>query len=78
MRRRALTARRGVPTKCGRGFEISSVNKDSNDLEEIRRRIYVYVDKTAWLHRLAMAEGEKMFFLARQRSFGKSSFLMNF
>jgi len=25
-----------------------------------------------------MAEGEKMFFLARQRSFGKSSFLMNF
>ena len=51
---------------------MKTVNKDSNDFGEIRRRGYVYVDKTAWLHRLATAEGEKMFFLARPRRFGKS------
>jgi len=48
------------------------VNKDSNDFGEIRRCGYVYVDKTAWFHRLATAAGEKMFFLARPRRFGKS------
>ena len=41
---------------------MQTVNKDSNDFGEIRRRGYVYVDKTAWFHRLATAEGEKMFF----------------
>ena len=51
---------------------MQTVNKDSNDFGEIRRRGYVYVDKTAWFHRLATAEGEKMFFLARPRRFGKS------
>jgi len=48
------------------------VNKDSNDFREIRSKGYVYVDKTAWFHRLATAAGEKMFFLARPRRFGKS------
>ena len=48
------------------------VNKDSNDFGEMRRCDYVYVDKTAWFHRLATAKGEKMFFLARPRRFGKS------
>ena len=51
---------------------MQTVNKDSNDFGEIRRRGYVYVDKTAWFHRLATADGEKMFFLARPRRFGKS------
>ena len=51
---------------------MQTVNKDSNDFGEIRTRNYVYVDKTAWFHRLATAEGEKMFFLARPRRFGKS------
>ena len=40
---------------------MQTVNKDSNDFGEIRSRGYVYVDKTAWFHRLATARGEKMF-----------------
>ena len=48
------------------------ISVDSNDFGEIRREGYVYVDKTAWFHRLATAEGRKMFFLARPRRFGKS------
>ena len=51
---------------------MQTVSKDSNDFGEIRREGYVYVDKTAWFHRLASAKGEKMFFLARPRRFGKS------
>ena len=51
---------------------MQTVNIDSNDFAEIRSRGYVYVDKTAWFHRLATAEGRKMFFLARPRRFGKS------
>ena len=51
---------------------MQTVNKDSNDFGEIRSRGYVYVDKTAWFHRLATAAGRKMFFLARPRRFGKS------
>ena len=51
---------------------MQTVNKDSNDFGEIRREGYVYVDKTAWFHRLASAKGENMFFLARPRRFGKS------
>lgn len=51
---------------------MQTVSRDSNDFEEIRREGYVYVDKTAWLHRLAIARGAKLFFLARPRRFGKS------
>ena len=51
---------------------MQTVNIDSNDFGEIRSRGYVYVDKTAWFHRLATAAGRKMFFLARPRRFGKS------
>ena len=36
---------------------MQTVNIDSNDFAEIRSRGYVYVDKTAWFHRLATAEG---------------------
>ena len=57
---------------------MQTVNKDSNDFGEIRCRGYVYVDKTAWFHRLATAEGEKMFFLARPRRFGKSLMISTF
>ena len=51
---------------------MKTVSKDTNDFGEIRTNGYVYVDKTAWFHRLATAKGEKMFFLARPRRFGKS------
>ena len=51
---------------------MQTITKDSNDFAEIRQAGYLYVDKTSWLHRLATAGGEKMFFLARPRRFGKS------
>ena len=51
---------------------MKTISVDSNDFAEIRRKGYVYVDKTAWFHRLATAEGRKLFFLARPRRFGKS------
>ena len=40
---------------------MQTISKDSCDFAEIRSRGYLYVDKTAWFHRLATAEGEKMF-----------------
>ncbi len=57
---------------------MKTITKDSNDFAEIRREGYVYVDKTAWLHRLASAKGAKMFFLARPRRFGKSLMISTF
>ncbi len=51
---------------------MQTIAKDTNDFPEIRQSKYLYVDKTAWFHRLATAKGEKMFFLARPRRFGKS------
>ncbi|MBR0506579.1 MAG: hypothetical protein IJJ84_14355 [Kiritimatiellae bacterium] len=36
---------------------MQTVNIDSNDFGEIRSRGYVYVDKTAWLNRLARPRG---------------------
>ena len=57
---------------------MKTITKDSNDFAEIRREDYVYVDKTAWLHRLASAKGAKMFFLARPRRFGKSLMISTF
>ena len=51
---------------------MQTISVDTNDFAEIRQRGYLYVDKTAWLHRLATAAGRKLFFLARPRRFGKS------
>ena len=51
---------------------MQTISVDTNDFAEIRQRGYLYVDKTAWLHRLATAPGRKLFFLARPRRFGKS------
>ena len=51
---------------------MQTITIDSNDFAEIRQSGYLYVDKTSWLHRLATAEGRKMFFIARPRRFGKS------
>ena len=51
---------------------MQTISVDSNDFAEIRQSKYLYVDKTGWFHRLATAEGRKMFFLARPRRFGKS------
>ena len=42
------------------------------DFEALRKAGTVYVDKTAWLHRLITQPGSSFFFLARPRRFGKS------
>ena len=43
-----------------------------SDFEALRKAGTVYVDKTAWLHRLISLPGSSFFFLARPRRFGKS------
>ena len=58
--------------RCGIMKAMKTITVDSNDFAEIRQRGYLYVDKTAWLHRLVAVEGRKFFFLARPRRFGKS------
>ena len=57
---------------------MQTITRDSNDFAEIRRNGWLYVDKTAWFHRLAVAKGAKMFFLARPRRFGKSLMISTF
>ncbi|MDR1382043.1 MAG: AAA family ATPase [Tannerella sp.] len=43
------------------------------DFEKLRSEEYIYVDKTAWLYRLAQTS--RQYFLERPRRFGKSLFL---
>ena len=42
------------------------------DFETLRKAGLLYVDKTAWLHRLITTPGSTFFFCARPRRFGKS------
>ncbi len=51
---------------------MKQINTGTSDFQDIIESESIYVDKTAWFHRLAKAEGRKMFFLARPRRFGKS------
>ena len=44
----------------------------TGDFADLRKRGCIYVDKTAYFHRLASDAGTNMFFLARPRRFGKS------
>ena len=48
------------------------------DFADIRQNGQVYVDKTAWLHRLATDPNCRYFFLARPRRFGKSLMISTF
>ena len=49
-----------------------------SDFADIRQNGQVYVDKTAWLHRLATDPNCRFFFLARPRRFGKSLMISTF
>lgn len=42
------------------------------DFEALRKQGLVYVDKTAYLHKLISRKGSTFFFCARPRRFGKS------
>ena len=44
----------------------------TSDFADLRRKGCIYVDKTAYFHRLVTDVGTSMFFLARPRRFGKS------
>ena len=68
----SLTYNLRMGGEYGKIYGMKTISVDSNDFAEIRREGYVYVDKTAWFHRLATAAGRKLFFLARPRRFGKS------
>ncbi|MGL4853543.1 MAG: ATP-binding protein [Phocaeicola sp.] len=43
--------------------------------EKLREGNYVYVDKTAWVYKMAMGASNQTFFLSRPRRFGKSLLL---
>ena len=45
---------------------------DTADFPTLRTRNGIYVDKTAWMHRLVTDQNRRLFFLARPRRFGKS------
>ena len=51
---------------------LQPVTKDNCDFPSIRQSKCVYVDKTAWLHRMATDPEAHFLFLARPRRFGKS------
>jgi hypothetical protein len=51
---------------------MQPVTKDNCDFPSLRQSKCVYVDKTAWLHRMATDPEAHFFFLARPRRFGKS------
>ena len=51
---------------------MQTISKDNCDFPTLRQSGCLYVDKTAWLHRMATDRGAHFFFLARPRRFGKS------
>ncbi len=53
---------------CG----MKAIEQSTYDFPEIRKKNVVYVDKTAYLHRLVTAENQKLNFISRPRRFGKS------
>ncbi|MGN0886859.1 MAG: AAA family ATPase [Candidatus Spyradenecus sp.] len=58
---------------------MPGVDLQGTDFEELRQAEMIYVDKTAYFHRLAAnRQNQKLFFLARPRRFGKSLMLSTF
>ncbi len=51
---------------------MQNITKDNCDFPTLRQSGCVYVDKTAWLHRLVTDPQGHLFFIARPRRFGKS------
>ena len=57
---------------------MKPISKDNCDFASIREAGTLYVDKTAWFHRLATDPQGHFFFLARPRRFGKSLMISTF
>ena len=51
---------------------MQTISKDNCDFPTLRQSGCLYVDKTAWLYRMATDRGAHFYFLARPRRFGKS------
>lgn len=45
---------------------------DTNDFPKLRENGCIYVDKTAYIHRMVSCEGTSLYFVSRPRRFGKS------
>ncbi len=48
------------------------IEQNTYDFPKIRNKNVIYVDKTAWLHKLVTAENQTLNFVSRPRRFGKS------
>ena len=57
---------------------MQPIATDTSSFVEVREQGCVYVDKTAYFHRLATIHGARRFFLARPRRFGKSLMISTF
>ena len=54
------------------GDVMKPIATDIADFEALKRAGQIYVDKTAYLHRMITDPSRKFFFCARPRRFGKS------
>ena len=45
---------------------------DTSDFPKLREKGCIYVDKTAFVHRMVSCEGTSLYFISRPRRFGKS------
>ena len=54
---------------------MKKISRGTYIFSELREHGWVYVDKTAWLHRLVADASDRFFFLSRPRRFGKSLML---
>ena len=51
---------------------MKKINTGSSDFSDLRKENVIYVDKTAYMRRLASDKGNKVVFMSRPRRFGKS------
>ena len=51
---------------------MKKINTSTSDFEDLIKSECIYVDKTAYMRRLASDKGNKVVFMSRPRRFGKS------
>ena len=51
---------------------MKGINTGTSDFEDLVKSECIYVDKTAYMHRLASDKGNRVVFMSRPRRFGKS------
>lgn len=51
---------------------MKGINTSSSDFADLRKGNVIYVDKTAYMHRMISDEEKKVPFISRSRRFGKS------